>query len=901
MIKKLTLFSLFIAIFSYSFGQRITVGPGNIVNTNIAGPFATINAQHFSSYAYIYPAVALPGILHNDTIEAIDFQRNGPNGAIPDSSNVKIWLVNTTLNDFGTGNINFMAERLNINAQLVFDGSPIPVVDSLGGFKKFPLDTKFQYDTTKGNNLMMFVEYEQDSLPNIQMFWNADNNFGVNGYANNQVKFARDTFLMPTNSTSSTSWHPQIRLDIPRADYEGNILIPYTYGKMPVPLGNPDTMKLRVVNLGKKDASNVKIYVRSRGANTFVDSVLANMPRFEEVIIKFPTRDISNEGFDTLTFELPPDSSALNNTREHVRQATRDIYSYRIVSEPLAPGGIGFNGSTGNFVCKFASNDKKLINQIEVNFGNTGRPFRVGIWEFNNANGRPGKLLWESDSLISTTLSTIPVFPPVEVDGNFYTGVRQLGTLNVSFGYQLESPVRTQTFWYSAPLNDTNWIDFAPNAPFRFAIEPRVQANFDVMTLYIDSPKMNDTFNYYDFDTIRPTATFYNLGAQDMDTLINFRCEMYIGNTKVLDLVKQDSIQSGKLKTIEFDTAFVPQFAGDYRMLVYPIWSKDSIPLNDSAEINFVVAFFDDVGPEFIFSPFENQVFEYNRDTVEPLFRIRNYAFNAASNFWTRIRILNTKDELVYHDSIFVASLPSGANSILSGADWPAESIDTFTIQFITDLPNERDRSFDTLSRRFIVRKTRDAASLRINDPEIDKAYSSFNALPRPNAWVRNFGLITETDFVTYIEVSNAANTVLYSDTVISIIQFGDSALVQFIDTLKLSTRGVYNVRIVSRVQDDYETINDTIQGIFYYGLERDAQADSILTPNKTIKYELNQGNFPTRGKVSNLGFDSLRNTAVKMEGIDEEGNLFYISSRFVNLDSSQSTLVDFNNITFFL
>lgn len=898
MIKKYSLLLFWILFFSTIYAQRITVGPGNIVNTNVAGPMATLNSKQYSSYAYIYPETALPGILHNDTIEAIDFQRNGPNGAIPGRCNLKIWMKNTTRNDFGAANINFTAERLNINAILVYDGDPSDIIDSVGGFKKFTLKTKFRYDTTLGKNLMIFTEYEQDSFPASQIFWNAD--FAVNGYVNNQVKFARDTGSVPTSSTSSTSWHPQIRLDIPRADYEGNILIPYTYGKIPVPLGNPDTIKLRVVNLGKKDASNVKIFVRSRGANVFVDSVFADLPRFEEVIVKFPTRDISNEGTDTLTFQLPPDSSLLNNTREHVRLATRDVYSYRIVSEPLAPGGIGFNGGTGNFVCKFASNDRKLINQVEVNFGQIGRPFRIGIWEYNSTTGRPGKLLWQSDSGTSSLISTIPVFPPVEVNGNFFAGVRQLGTQNVAFGYQLESPVRPQTFWYSSPLNDTNWIDFAPNAPFRFAIEPRVQANYDVMTLSIDSPKMNDTIDFYDFDTIRPTATFYNLGAQDMDTLIAFRCEMYIGNFKVLDITQWDSISSGQIKQITFDTAFVPEFAGDYRMLIYPIWDRDSLPLNDSLEINFVVAFFNDIGPEFIFSPsFENEVYEFRRDTVRPLFRIRNYAYNTARNFWTRVRILNSEDELLYHDSVFTSSLASGGNLILSTRPWSASFIDTLTCEFITDLRQERDKSFDTLRRNIIVRKTRDAQSLRVVDPAIDQAYSHLSNAPRPSAWVRNLGLITETNFKTYIEIKNPLGATIYSDTNTAIIQFGDSALIQFIDTLNLGARGIYRVKLVSRVEDDFETRNDTLSGIFYYGLERDAQADDIINPNNTLTYELNQGTFPTQAKVSNQGFDSIKNCAIKIEGVDAEGSLFYISSRFVTLDSSESTTLNFDNVTF--
>ena len=71
--------------------------------------------------------------------------------------------------------------------------------------------------------------------------------------------------------------------------------------------------------------------------------------------------------------------------------------------------------------------------------------------------------------------------------------------------------------------------------------------------------------------------------------------------------------------------------------------------------------------------------------------------------------------------------------------------------------------------------------------------------------------------------------------------------------------------------------------------------ADTILLPDPIVKYELNTGNFVPVGVVENLGFDSLRNTAVKMEGV-KDGKLFYISSRLVNLDSNQSTQVVFDN-----
>ena len=695
--------------------QRLTIGPGNITGTNVAGPF-----QHFRNHKafsiichYLYHETSLPGILHGDTIQAIDFQRNGPNVGIPGNSNCRIWLSNTSDNDFGTGSINFQAEILNINAPLVYSGSPSTVIGSNAGFTSFEFSNKYEYDTGKGKNLVFFVEYTQDSFPASDIFWNCDNNVAVPSYVNNQVKFARDTgTTVATVSTSSTSIHPQIRLEIPRADYDGVILIPYTYGKLPVPIGNPDTLKLRITNLGKKDANGVKAYVTSRGANVFKDSVIIpSLPAFEEMIIKYPTRSIKNEGLDTLLFELPNDSTPLNNRREHIRLANRDVYSYRLPAEPLGPGGIGFNGGTGNFVCKFSSNTKKLINQVEVSFGVANRPFRIGIWSSHPTTNLPDSLLWQSDSMNSSNVSTIPIFPPVEVDGNFYTGVRQLGTLNVAFAYQLESPVRPQTFWYSSPLASTNWIDFAPNAPFRFMIEPRIQARHDLMVLSIDTPSNNSVYDYFDFDTIRPTATIYNLGATDVDTPITFVCKMFIGNLEVLSITHKDTIASGVVKQITFDTAFVPPFTGNYRMEVYPIWALDSVTLNDSAEINFSVEYYKDVGPDFIFSPFNGEIFEYIKDTVRPLARIRNFAFDDQSNFKVRTKIISTKGQLVYEDSINITQLNAGASTIIGTKDWPALVYDTFNLEVITELVGERTNANDTMRTPFLVRKSRDVAT----------------------------------------------------------------------------------------------------------------------------------------------------------------------------------------------
>jgi hypothetical protein len=115
-----------------------------------------------------------------------------------------------------------------------------------------------------------------------------------------------------------------------------------------------------------------------------------------------------------------------------------NVYSYRDVTQSPAPGGIGFNGTTGDFVARFFSNSPKYINQVTVAFGAGGEPFKVGIWRCDSVTKKPSTLIYQSDSLTSKSGNYILDFKkPVSINGSFFVGVRQLGTNNISFGYQM--------------------------------------------------------------------------------------------------------------------------------------------------------------------------------------------------------------------------------------------------------------------------------------------------------------------------------------------------------------------------------------------------------------------------------------------------------------------------------
>ncbi|MBK8685859.1 MAG: hypothetical protein IPN26_13250 [Bacteroidetes bacterium] len=115
------------------------------------------------------------------------------------------------------------------------------------------------------------------------------------------------------------------------------------------------------------------------------------------------------------------------------------------------------------------------INEIKVDFAAGGQPYQVGIWDATGPGGTPGTLLWQSASATSAPGTAFISVPNISVSGDYFVGVRQTGTTNVSFGYQSESPIRPQTFYFTSPTGNTVWTDFAPNSPFRFSIEVTVR------------------------------------------------------------------------------------------------------------------------------------------------------------------------------------------------------------------------------------------------------------------------------------------------------------------------------------------------------------------------------------------------------------------------------------------
>ena len=141
--------------------QSTTIGTGTFTSV-VYGPANTIVVDSaYNRHIYIYPSTLLGGLKHGDTINSLEFRRNGTT-ALSGKVNMKILLKMTDSADLGTTTVNWLLESLAPDVVLVYDKDPTGDVGSTNGFVKFGFNkNKFEFDTSKGENLQIFIQYTQ--------------------------------------------------------------------------------------------------------------------------------------------------------------------------------------------------------------------------------------------------------------------------------------------------------------------------------------------------------------------------------------------------------------------------------------------------------------------------------------------------------------------------------------------------------------------------------------------------------------------------------------------------------------------------------------------------------------------------------------------------------------------
>ena len=869
-----------------AYGQYVKIGDGSYTGT-LGGPMvaSTTKDTQVSRFAYIFPKAELANLYHKDTIESCEFFHVISSVAPNSSTFCKIWLQNTSRSDFGSGKLHFPTETKN--SVLVFSNTPASYIGSAEQFYKIPFTSaKYLYDSLKGENLAMFVEYRQIRKQTSALQWYFEGSLTVANYGANQVKYGISTAGFDSLPNSG-SYHPTIIFNFPKFQKDISVLKVYTLGKLPLPLGKPDSVQVLLRNVGKQALVNYSIYTRSKGFNTQKDSFKVSINPGEQRFFTVPSLNPLITGLDTVYVESHDQNNYMNSGASY-RLGNTNVYSYRDVTQAPAPGGIGFNGTNGDFVAKFFSNSPKNINQITVTFGSGGEPFKVGIWSHDSTRRRPGKLIFQSDSLTSKSGNYIlDLKKPVQIKGSFYVGVRQLGTNNVSFGYQIEDPVRPRTFYYAEPLGDTNWVDFSPDAPFKFLIEPRLQADIDIAAISADYPK--DSINVYTVDSLAPEGVVGNIGVKNATDSFNIRCEIWFGNTKVYNKTLRDTLSSGLKRKYTFPKKFIPSSFGEHVVMIIVKKTGDQVTDNDTAIRKFYVGVKKDVMVNTVYEPSNGSGYNYKIDTMMPMANIQNIGYDNSPTFTVRCRIFQ-RTKIIYNQTQSI-SLPKFQSKILYWPTYKCSDTGKLQVVFTTEMLGDAYKKNDTQSRTIYVRKIVDIGVDSLRSPDVNQFYSKGKPIGiKFKAY--NDGLVPAFSVPFYCSIYEPSGKRVYFDSTKTYIQSLYALDLSMTKNFTPTVQGLHKIVIRTKQYLDLFTDNDSLVQFFSVGKPYDFQAVQITNPKQGEVLSLGKPSISPKLLLKNNGY--LKSTGPITCEIYQNGTRIYYDVKNFTLDTFKSDTVVF-------
>jgi hypothetical protein len=444
------------------------------------------------------------------------------------------------------------------------------------------VDLTTSFVRTTGNNLRILIE-RLDGTSHAGYSFNASVGNDISTLTNSSRRANTNTLpVSGTTSLTASTFRAQVQLRHVNPN-DAAITTLYTLGKLPIPYATPHIISTNIVNNGSTTLTNLDVTLDITGANTFSNiKTIASLAPGASTLVSFDAFTPAVAGYNNVSVSVPADDFNADNSKVFTQEVTTNAYSYAYGD--VASGATGFSitglnpTGTGDIVAKFTTTSPTTVNQAGVRFAAGGQPFKIGIWD-KSGNGMPGNLLWESTEQISTVGEfTLPINPPVAVTDTFYIGVKQLGSTNVQFAYQNESPIRPNTFFLTYPTGNTAWADFAPGNSFKFMIEPRLTIANDVGVASITNPVSASSI---DNCGILPEAIISNFGSNNQTAAFDVTFSIKQSGSVVYSDTKQVALNSGESQPVYF-APFTGAVTGSDSSFVITSLASDGAKNNDT-------------------------------------------------------------------------------------------------------------------------------------------------------------------------------------------------------------------------------------------------------------------------------------------------------------------------------
>lgn len=894
MIRRYLNLILILFLSVLSFGQYTKIGNGGFASGNF-GPLRTdTSSSYFSRFAFIYPSSTLTNLKYGDSISALSFFYESFD-SIRGNCNMKVFLKSTSQADFGATALNWSAESRTMVP--IYDDNPKKLIGSIPQEILLKLSKPYAWDTTGGKiHLEILVEYTQKVNQVGTMNWSVESSFYVPGFVSqNESKYIYGTSNSGIDSTTtfSNSIHPTLKIYHPSESIDLEASKLYSLGTVPLLMNESDSIKVSIDNVGLDTVTNHKVYLDVSGANSYKDSLLiTKLAPYESQLVYFDKYQPKIQGTETLKISIDQDSNTLNNQITKDRVINYNVYSH---ADPFNgnSGGIGFNGSTGDFVARFYVDGTSYINQIKVDFNSVGTSFQLGVWDVD-ADGFPGKELFISDTSLSVAGTFIMnVLPRISVTNSFYVGIRQTSNTNVGFSFQSEVPVRPHIFYFTAPAGDTTWVPFSPGFDFNFNIQPRLQVANDVAVLDILSPKPDSAYQYDEYDSLEIVAQFINYGYQNQT---NFPVEVKLYNGfGQLEFSKQSvtSISAGDTSKVVFGKISKYRL-GDYTLTATTKLSKDSVIDNDSKTIKFSFIKDHDVAIDQIFSPSNGSQFDLQRDPVQMVVRAINYGVKTQNNLTVIMELVNSNGKiLIVQDKVI--NLIGGATTILPFDTIYLPEDGNLILRAFTMLAIDSFPENDTMRISIFSRKVDDVMALEVETPFINSYFSKDTTIT-PYIRYRNDGITNQDSILIRYRIVDKEGLILFYDSVFQDASFLTEKQV-FFDPIKLDSAGTFNFQTWVYIKDDQVRSNDTITSNFDVINGNDLQILSVYRPQ--LVEPQGRAPIPLSVLIRNQGNLNANNVKIVANIENNKSEVILNDTLFINLNRLTTDTFEFETLNF--
>lgn len=231
----------------------------------------------------------------------------------------------------------------------------------------------------------------------------------------------------------------------------------YSYGQVAQTPNSPHVVRAVVSNLSLGALTNVSVTLTVSGANTFTTTqTVASLASNGTATVTFPGYPLTNLGVNTLTVTVPTDDVTSNNSKTFTQSVTAGRLAYIDGTQPLNATGVGVGAAGGILAARYTLAQAGVVSSITPTFvgaGTANTTYQVQLYDATGTGGTPGAVLFTSGTQTrpGATGSPAVAIPNIAIPaGDFFVAIKELNN-NVGLGYQVEDPLRTNTFYYQVP------------------------------------------------------------------------------------------------------------------------------------------------------------------------------------------------------------------------------------------------------------------------------------------------------------------------------------------------------------------------------------------------------------------------------------------------------------------